>query len=373
MKEGILYSFEKTIFYPQGGGQSSDTGWINDIPLSDVNKDNGVIWHLLPEELPKNVVMRLDWKNRYINMQQHTGQHILSAAFFNLYGIETVSVHLGTENTLIELAVKNISEDQIRNAESLSNKIIQEHREVISHSISKKELSKFEIRRDIKTINEPIRLIEIDGLDCTGCGGTHVRNTSEVGIIKIIGTDKIRNRVRVQIKIGKSAYNYFELLNSTAQKAGKILSCGVNQIQARINTLLNENKVLNKKVNTVSKKWLSAYAHNLKKEDNIGFFFLKDFTNDDIKVLSNYWLDLNKVSCFMINEYDKKFSFILRIPENLEINANNLIREVNIEMNLKGGGQPKLVQGRINQQLLNEKYLNNLKQKFILFLERQNG
>ncbi len=348
-EQGSWYAFRETIFYPEGGGQDADKGRINNIPVLDVQTQNDDIWHLLKSSVVAPVTMRLDWKDRYGNMQQHTGQHILSACFKDRHNLDTVSVHLGREITLIELETKIITDEILRDTENATNDIISQNLTVESVWVKKEELEAFSLRRSIKTGDKNIRLINIGDIDCVGCGGTHVQSTSEVGLIKIVGTEKIRNRVRVKIKIGHSAYRYFMDLHNTLQKLSTRMTTSLEDMPERIDQLLSENRNLGRKINKINDLGLSAYARNLPEPIYPGCYFLQDLSKEQLKLLSENWLKINQKPCLFISKDQGRMNFFMRLVENSNQDIQGFMRENRERFSLKGGGGKDFAIGEIDQ------------------------
>lgn len=346
-EEGTWYTFKQTIFYPEGGGQNSDRGFINGIALKQVKSINGEIWHLLESTIDNPVVMKLDWESRYANMQQHTGQHILSACFKKRHNLETVSVHLGSEITMIELNTPGISQEVLDATELMANQIIRDQMPVSSVWTDREHLSEFDIRRRVKSSAEDIRLIRIGDLDCVGCGGTHVRSTAEVGLIKILGVEKIRNHIRVKTKIGKSAVDYFSLLHQNLQKISNLFTTSIEDLPEKINTLLAEKKELAGRIKKINELWLTEYAKNLDEVDFPGCFYVKDLNKDHLKNLSANWLSLHHRPCLFISQEENRTNFYLRYPQNFNLNAQDFIQAHSDRFGLKGGGGKDFAVGEI--------------------------
>ena len=363
-KESWWYAFDRTIFYPGGGGQSPDEGFINSNELIDIKEEGGVIWHELSRELTGNVSMELKWSLRIRRMQQHTGQHLISAVFYREFGINTVSVHLGQTDTLIEFDTSDISAAILREAEDRINAKIREHIAIRSHWVPKKKLSAYDLRRDIKVESDPVRLIHIDNYDVTGCGGTHVGSTSEIGLVKIIGTEKIRKRTRIQFRIGESAYQLFTQLVTVIQKLSNNLSSSYEDLEMKISKLLDEQKDLRRILNVTRKNWLQLRIEQLNCQDRAGFFVMKDLSQTDLVDISLYWLEKFQKPCFFICEEDNKYFFTIRSILEKRSSALNFIKTVGARFGLKGGGSNEFVQGIISQTVVQEDYLAALKEAF---------
>jgi alanyl-tRNA synthetase len=367
-EQGFWYAFRDTIFYPQGGGQAADTGIINGATVRHVEADDDIVWHLLEDRIKNPVEMKLNWQERYINMQQHTGQHILSASFKKLYNLNTLSVHLGSDITMIELDTKKIDEAMLNNCEAHANQIIRTKLAVEAEWIRREDVDEYKTRRAIKIEDDNIRLIRIGEFDCVGCGGTHVKSTSEVGLIKIYGAEKIRNHIRVKIKIGDSAYHYYNTLHKTFQKIGNLLTTSIEELSDRIEELNNANKESAREINKLNERWLAERARNLECNDPEGCFFLEGLTKEQLKIISKEWLQINKMPCFFISSEENNTNFYIRCPETFERDVQDFIRHNKSQFALKGGGSRDFAVGEIDRNRLSEVKIDTIFQTFVDFL-----
>ena len=215
-KKGAGIVLNRTAFYPEGGGQPADRGTINGIKVVDVRKQEGEVTHYLApaaaSELPgpgAEVSCRVDFEHRFDYMQQHTGQHIISAALARTAGIGTVSVHQGEEYTAIETDAGEISRQQLRGVEDEANRSIRAGVEIEALKTDVEGLKQFTLRRPSKHTTD-IRLINIPGIDCVACGGMHLGNTAETGLIKYTHQEKLRGHIRTFWKIGRRAYDDYD-------------------------------------------------------------------------------------------------------------------------------------------------------------------
>jgi alanyl-tRNA synthetase len=291
--------------------------------------------------------MRLDWNHRYLNMQQHTGQHILSACFKKFHNLNTLSVHLGSDITMIELDTPAVITRILEETELSANQLIRDDLNVESITVDRHNLEEYNIRRRIKTQDDQIRLVKIGDMDCVGCGGTHVRSTAEVGLIKITGMEKIRGHARIKIKIGATAYHYFNELHHTLQKVSSHLTTSVEELSDRIGSLIAEKKELINEKKRITELWLSEYAGNLVGEANTGCFALKKISNDQLKILSEQYLMKYQVPCLFVSEEAENMYFYIRFPSQLDKNAQDFIQKYKSTYFLKGGGSKDFAVGQI--------------------------
>ncbi len=191
---------DRTAFYPTSGGQPNDIGTLGGVPVLDVIEDQDRIAHLLAAPLSTDTVRgEIDWQRRYDHMQQHTGQHLLSAVLVELFAYPTLSFHMGGEVSTIELGTRELADSQIERTELRANEIVREARPV---------QIRFEDATAVAGLRKPsartgtLRIIDMEGLDRSACGGTHVRSTAELGPIQIRKSEKIRGNVRIEFVCG---------------------------------------------------------------------------------------------------------------------------------------------------------------------------
>ena len=189
-----------TIFYPEGGGQPADHGAMGDVEVVDVQRAGGVIRHFLAGELPLGPVHQaLDWGRRFDHMQQHPGQHLLTAVALGRFGWPTTAFHLGPSTCDIELDVATLTSSDLRRLEDAVAEEIHAARPVTIRHARMDEMEALGVRS--RALPEghsgEIRLVEIEGLDLNTCGGTHVRSTAEIGAVALLGTEAMRGGARV--------------------------------------------------------------------------------------------------------------------------------------------------------------------------------
>jgi len=237
---------DRTAFYPEGGGQPADRGTLNDVPVVDVQIVDGQVWHMLAGELLADQVHGVvDWARRWDHMQQHTGQHILSQAFIAVAEAETVAFHLGEEASTIDLNRTGLSEARLRAVEQAANRVVWENRPVQARFVTSKELSALPLRRPPQ-VHENVRIVEIEGFDWSACGGTHVRATGEVGLIKIVRTERRGEEMRVTFLCGGRALADYARKHTLVQRLMSRFTCAEHEIEQAIERLEAEGQVMRK-------------------------------------------------------------------------------------------------------------------------------
>jgi len=194
---------DQTAFYPTSGGQPFDVGQLGGIEVTDVVDEGERIAHLLAAPLTgERVRGQIDWGRRFDHMQQHTGQHLLSAVLADLARHTTIAVHLGRESSTLDLAVAVLTPDQVSKAEERANEIVVQNRQV---EVSFEEGGAAGGLRKPTGRGGTLRIVTISGLDRSACGGTHVRATGEIGAILIRKVERVRNGVRLEFLCGSRA------------------------------------------------------------------------------------------------------------------------------------------------------------------------
>lgn len=223
---------DQTAFYPSSGGQPNDLGDLGGARVVNVADEDGEIAHLIEGPTPVGSARgRIDWDRRFDFMQQHTGQHLLSAVFQEALGAATLSVHFGDAVSTLDLAVPSLDPDQVVVVERRANRVVCENRPVvIGYDDAGADLG---LRKPSERTGR-LRIVTIDGVDRSACGGTHVRATGEIGPIFVRHLDKIRGNVRVEFVCGARAISQarteFEALSRTA----RVLSCPLAETPALV-------------------------------------------------------------------------------------------------------------------------------------------
>ncbi len=338
---------EKTAFYPTSGGQQHDIGMLEKVPVIDVI-DGEQILHLTESAVGKVgeiVTGNIDYKRRHKNKQQHSAQHILSQSFYRLYNLTTMSVHLGESYGNIEFDTKGISIEQLQKAEQLSNQIIAENRTVEVFMAHPDNLSKYNLRRPPKRTGE-IRLISIDDFECTACGGTHVKATSEIQLVKIISTEKIRGRVAVNFLSGQQAIDDYVIRFGVTDSLTKKLTCSVSDVESHFDKLVEHNKRYKRELTLMQKELIPLRIDesiaNVEFIDNTPVVFAIE-TRFDKNTINHFATQLaikcNGIAVLLYND-----KIILSCADISNQHAGNIANFVSTETNLRGGGSKNLAQ-----------------------------
>jgi len=246
---------ERTAFYPTSGGQVFDTGWLEAngarMRVVEVAEQDDRILHYL-ESVPGGLAPgaqvhgSIDLPRRRDHMQQHSGQHVLSAAFIRLFEMPTVSFHMGDEVCTIDLGTKTASAEQVEDAEDLANQVVMEDRRVDIRFVSLEEARGLGLRKLPPVEREQLRLIDIRDFDLTACGGTHVRSTGQIGAILVRKTEKVRQGVRVEFVCGGRALAAVRRDRLALNEAASVLSAHIWEVPQQVRKTQEEARAARK-------------------------------------------------------------------------------------------------------------------------------
>ncbi len=234
---------DRTAFYPTSGGQPFDTGKLNDIRVAEVvERDDHSIAHLLEGALDIGVRVHgvIDWARRFDHMQQHTGQHVLSAAFEHLHHARTVGFHLGADVSTVDLS-HDLKADAIAAAEDEANRIVWDDRPVTVRFVDAREAAALPLRKEPER-EGVLRLIDVADYDLSACGGTHVARTGEIGNIQILSWERFRGGVRLEFVCGGRALATFRRLRDAVAGCIRTVSVAPEELPAAVERLQAENK-----------------------------------------------------------------------------------------------------------------------------------
>ena len=244
-RHGIV--LDRTAFYPTSGGQPFDTGTLGAARVVDVvDRDDGSILHIVEGDPPQGrVAARVDWERRFEHMQQHTGQHVLSAAFERLLGVRTTSFHLGSAGSTINLA-REVTPAEIDTAEDAANRVVWDDWPVTIRFVDAEDAQALPLRKESSRTGQ-LRIIEVEGFDVSACGGTHVARTGAIGLIAVSAWERFRGGSRIEFRCGVRALRAHRQLRDIVAAGIKLVSVGRDELAQGIERVQTENKELKRR------------------------------------------------------------------------------------------------------------------------------
>lgn len=347
-EQGPYVVLSNTAFYPTGGGQPNDTGWINGIEVVNVEKVDEDIRHYIKETVAINgtVEGKLNWARRFDHMQQHTGQHILTAAFVELFDYQTVSFHLGSELVAIDLNTNEVTAQQLAEAEKRANDIVLENRPIETTWVTKDELAQYNLRKDV-TVDEDIRLVIIPDYDYNGCGGTHPTSTGQVQMIKIMEIEKMKSNIRVHFVCGNRVREQLAMRKTVLTDVARQLSVPEKDANVALTKLMTSAKQTEKALAEARDALLGyeakEYAHA--GEAIIGRVF-ENRTIQELQKLARFMTTENaNITALLVANNEDMLQFVAARGANVETSMKSVSAAALPIINGKGGGNDALVQG----------------------------
>jgi len=359
VRDGALWrvALARTAFYPTSGGQPHDCGTLAGHPVVDVVEDGDEIVHFVETAadlaclVGREVTCAIDWSRRNDHMQQHTGQHILSAAFEKLLDADTVSFHLGAEYVTIDVNVPVLTMEDAQRVERLANEIVMSCRPVRSHWLTPAEAEKLPLRKKLMRSGD-IRIIEIEDFDYNGCGGTHVRNTGEVGPIKIRRWEKIRSDTRVEFVCGWRALADYARKNETINAVAAGLSVNEREVADAVDRLQSEIVAVRRALRDAREQLLQYEAAELAAGATVaagGHFSViarvfRDRPFDEVRWLAGQ-LTAAPGRIALLGLAGETAQLIFARSDGLTQDMNKLLKDALPLVDGRGGGNPRVAQG----------------------------
>jgi alanyl-tRNA synthetase len=368
---GLIWqlSLNRTAFYPTSGGQPFDTGQLSatsgagtalTVPVDQVEEDEeGAVWHFVRKPLAAgtHVEGRIDWERRFDHMQQHTGQHLLSAVFWRELQAPTISFHLGESISTIDLAGRPLAHHSLERVERIANEIIGEDRPVTTRYVSRAEAEAMLVAGELRKLPDrqgSIRLIDIEDCDGNACGGTHVRSTGQIGGLLVRTVERVSRGVRVEFVCGLRAVRAARADSAILSETSALLSTGATELTATVGRLLTEGKANGKERQKLREELAVLQAARLAMEVPIenGLRLVvrtwRDRDRDYVKLLASRTASaaMRTAVIFCAGDADPGHVFVVRSSD-LEFNWARILREALAHLGLRGGGSVDLAQGEV--------------------------
>jgi alanyl-tRNA synthetase len=369
----IAVTLDRTAFYPTGGGQPADSGTLGDARVVDcIDAEDESVWHVIQGTTPgigDTVHGKVDWLRRLDHMQQHTGQHILSAAFVQLFDAPTRSFRVLEHQCEIDVELRDPADERIEQAVDLANQIIGDSRAIRITEVTAEEAAALPLRKEPARQGE-LRIIDIEGFDLTPCGGTHARLTGEVGVIAVRSWERAKGLTRIQFMAGIRVLNDYRKANRTAHDVAAMFSAGREDSPALVAKIIEDNKKMTRRVVELEQVACRVEAEELLKEANracvseprrvgvatgsipqqskIDRLIARVFDDRSADSLKHLALALithpNTIALLGSRDGDTARLVFARSPDAAG-DMNALMRTACLMINGRGGGRPDMAQG----------------------------
>jgi alanyl-tRNA synthetase len=337
---------DRTCFYPESGGQPWDTGTLNGENVIQVVEDNGKILHVLEKWLNgENVEGKIDWERRFDHMQQHAGQHVLSQAFCQVVKGKTLSFHLGEASSTVEIDIRGISSAQLEEIEDLSNRIVLKNLPILSSQVEENQAGRIPLRKP-PAKSGTLRIIEVKNFDFSACGGTHPRRTGEIGLIKITGTENIRNNVRFYFLCGWRALRDYRIKNNVLKEAARMLSSAPEDLPVILEKSQAEIKEFKKEIKNLRSELTRLEAEDTIRKAGRGVVrrIFADKSPEEARFIALNIIR-NQGFCVLFGiPLPERVHIILARSDDVELDMRELMTEISSALRVKGGGRPSFVE-----------------------------
>jgi alanyl-tRNA synthetase len=354
----IALTLDRTAFYPTGGGQPNDTGTLGEARVIDcIDAEEEGVLHLVQGPVPQigdTVHGKIDSLRRLDHMQQHTGQHILSAAFVKLFEAGTHSFRVMEHECEIDVALEDPTDEKIQKAVDLANQTIWQNLPIAIHEVTAEEAARLPLRKDAAREGE-LRVIEITGVDLTPCGGTHAQATGEVGVIAVRGWERAKGLTRIQFMAGGRVVDDYRKANRTVTETAALFSSARDDTPSLITKLIEENKKLVRRVRD-----LDQIACHVEAEDMLRSATVKSSTEASPRIISKVFNDRDAdslkhlalalvahagVIALLASRDNDTARLVFARSADASGDMNALMRKACEMIDGRGGGKPDLAQG----------------------------
>jgi alanyl-tRNA synthetase len=351
--DGQRVYLDRTAFYPSSGGQPFDLGWLGGQEVIEVSDEGERIAHVTAAAIPAGTVTgQIHWPRRYDHMQQHTGQHLLSAVFVELCGFQTLSFHMGDEVSTIELGTKEIAEKQIEQAEDHANELARSGRPV---RIGFEDAEQSAGLRKESQRSGTLRIVEIEGVDKSACGGTHVRSLAETLPLQIRKTEKVRGNIRLEFVCGWRATRRAKQDFKVAQELARQSATAIDKLPEHLAALRQRLSEAEKERQTLAQNLAQRQGRELylatePSADGLRRAFWQTAQIDDAVRAKALAFAAGAKSVALVIGAQPAGVLIACSPD-AGIDAGAILKQALAEFGGRGGGSATLAQGNMPNEL----------------------
>ena len=343
-KKGYEVILDQTGFYPEGGGQTGDTGSLGEAAVTDVHEKNGELIHCTDRalELGTEVQGQINWARRFDLMQQHSGEHIVSGLVHEAFGYDNVGFHMGSDVITIDFSGM-LDEAQMAEIEAKANQIIWENQEVEIFYPSEEELKELEYRSK-KELSGWVRIVRFPGADTCACCGTHVTRTGEIGMVKLLSVVKFREGVRMEMISGRRVLDYLNMVNEQNRQISVKLSAKMDKTAQAVARLQDENFALKGRVHSLEENFIVNEAAKWNDCEN-PLLFENGMEAGSVQKLADAVLQVCKGRCAVFSRNaDGSYKYAMGEKDG---DLRQFTKDMNAALNGRGGGKPFFVQGSV--------------------------
>ncbi len=343
-KKGYEVVLDRSAFYPEGGGQPGDSGYLGDVRVNDTHEKGGEIVHYCDAPLAEGEEVRgeIDFERRFDFMQQHSGEHMVSGLIHERFGCDNVGFHMGRDTVTIDFNCA-ITAEELAEIEQRANVLIWENRPV---SISWPDAATLAALpyRSKKELSGEVRIVEFPGVDICACCGTHVRSTGEIGLIKLLSVHPFREGVRIEMLSGKRAYEYVCTAVEQNAAVGALLSAKSDATAAAVKRVQDELAAVNYRLVGLENRVFASIAESFEAAER-AIVFEEGLSSDGVRRLADAVMSRCGGLCAVFSGSDAEgYKYALGQRDG---DLRAMVKQMNAELHGRGGGKPFFAQGSV--------------------------
>ena len=340
-KNGYITVLDRTAFFPEEGGQSSDKGCIGEARVIDVYEKDGVVYHITDREVPIGKVQcKLDFEERFEKMQLHTAEHIICGVIHKLYGYDNVGFHLGED--IVTFDINGVlSRDELNNVETLTNEAVFSNIKVECYFPKREDLEKIEYRSKLE-LTENVRLVKIGEVDVCACCAPHVSYTGEIGIVKILDFMKHRGGLRITMQAGRRALVDYRTKYENLLKISAMLSTPQHESAKELERYMKDVDMLRSELKASKIKEAQRYAESIPQFYGNKVFLMEDYTSEQLRAFGNIVKDKTDGLVICLSGKDNDFKYLIAAKDK---ELSLMVKEINKDLFGRGGGRGEMVTG----------------------------
>lgn len=343
-KKGFEVILDRTGFYPEGGGQPSDTGMLGEGRVLEVHEKGEEIIHYTDREVQagRTVAGTVDWDGRFSNMQQHSGEHIVSGLIHGRYGYDNVGFHMGHEEMTIDLNGL-LTWEQLMEIEKEANEVVYSNQQIAVTYPTEEELAELDYRSK-KELAGQVRIVEIPGSDCCACCGTHVERTGEIGAIKFLSMIHYKGGVRISMVCGAKAMEDYDRKTDQATAISNLLSAKPDRLAEAVERLKNEAAEKDAQIGALTRELFALKAEKYEAGQKLLLVFEDGLLPVQVRQFCNLLLEEGKAGTAAVFSPDGRGGYNYCAGSRV-IDMKEAGKTLNAKLNGRGGGSSQMIQG----------------------------
>lgn len=346
-KNGYEVVLDESAFFPEGGGQPADQGFLNDIRVTDVRDKKDYVLHICSQSLkPGSLVHgRIDWERRFLHMQQHSGEHIFSGIVHRLHGYDNIGFHMGKDFVTVDFSGL-LTEEEIAEAEKQANTVVLANERILAEYPCARELETLEYRSK-KEIDGAVRIVTVPGADVCACCGTHVKRTGEIGPIKVTSSEHYKTGIRLTLEIGWRALEDYEEKHRNVKAISALLSVKPEETAAAVQKQQELMQELRLQNNGLKQRLFEMMVKEIPEGQEKTVIFEDGLNAVEIRKLADMLSERTGLAAVFSGSDGDGYKYVVCSRQK---DAAALGKDLNRELNGRGGGKNPMIQGSVQAE-----------------------